>query len=112
MATRTLLLDLDLQRILRADLRQLQRDLTEPALVEALRLIGSPRFEELTERHVRDVSEYRAIEVAGERFFERAFSRSKEAGAVLGFARLLGAESVREDLERLRAVVGERLNRA
>ena len=95
----------DLERELRADLRQLQRDLTEAALAETLRLLASPRFEELTEQQVREVAEYRPIEFAGERFFEPAFSRSKEAGAMLGFARLLGAASVRDDLERLRGSI-------
>ena len=95
----------DLVQELRADLRQLQRDLTEAALAEALRLLESPRFEQLTEQQVREVAEYRAIEIAGERFFPPAFSRSKEAGAMLGFARLLGAGSVRDDLTRLRGSI-------
>ena len=87
----------------------LKRELTEPALAEALRLLESPRFAEVTEAHVREVGQYRPIELAGERFFERAWSRSKEAGAMLGFARLLGAAFVRQDLRRLRATarIGE-----
>jgi len=105
MRARSLPLNEDLERRLRAELWRLERGLTEASLAEALRLLDSPRFEELTEQHVREVSEYRPIEIAGERFFERAFSRSKEAGATLGFARLLGADNVRADLERLRASV-------
>lgn len=97
--------DDDRVRQLRADLQQIQRDLTEAALAEALRLLESPRFEQLTDEQVREVAEYRPIEIAGERFFQPAFSRSKEAGAMLGFARLLGADSVRADLVRLRASV-------
>jgi len=96
--------DLELQ--MRAELWQLQRGLTEASLAEALRLLVSPHFEQLSEEHVREVSECRPIEIAGERFFERAWSRSKEAGATLGFARLLGADSVRADLERLRRSIG------
>jgi len=98
-------LDEDLIQALRADLRQLQRDLTEAALAEALRLLESPRFELLTAQQVREVAEYRPIEIAGERFFQPAFSRSKEAGAMLGFARLLGAGSVHDDLTRLRGSI-------
>jgi hypothetical protein len=105
MRARNLLLNDDLERRLRAELWQLERGLSEASLAEALRLLGSPRFAEVTEQHVREVSEYRPIEIAGERFFERAFSRSKEAGATLGFARLLGANNVRADLERLRASI-------
>ena len=105
MSTQPFLLNDELIQELRADLRQLQRDLTEAALAEALRLLESPRFEELTEQQVREVAEYRAIEIAGERFFGPAFSRSKEAGAMLGFARLLGAGSVRDDLTRLRGSI-------
>jgi hypothetical protein len=89
---------------LKRELRALERELTEPALAEALRLLDSPRFAEVTEAHVREVGQYRPIELAGERFFERAWSRSKEAGALLGFARLLGAAFVRQDLRRLRAL--------
>jgi hypothetical protein len=108
MRSRTLPLDEDLKERLRAELRQLERDFTEPSLTEALRVLESPHFEELTEQHVREVSEYRPIEIAGERFFERAWSRSKEAGAALGFARLLGQENVRADLERLTQAVRSR----
>jgi len=99
-------LDEDQKQRLRADLRHVQRDLTEASLAEALRLLDSPRFEGVTEQHIREVSEYRPIEIAGERFFERAFTPGKEAGAMLGFARVLGADSVRADLERLRASIG------
>jgi hypothetical protein len=93
---------------LKRELRTLQRDLTEPSLAEALRLLESPRFGKLTEAHVRAVGEYRPIEIAGERFFEPAWTRSKAAGAMLGFARLLGAEAVSRDLRNLRAVAGLR----
>jgi hypothetical protein len=96
----------DLKHRLREELRSFQSGLTEPSLAEALRLLESPRFQEVTERHVREVAEYRPIELAGERFFERAWSRSKEAAATLGFARLLGADTVREDLRRLASSLG------
>lgn len=89
--------------LLHDELKRLQSALTEPSLAEALRLLASPRFAEVTDREVREVAEYRPIELAGERFFARAWTRSKEAAAMLGFARLLGADRVREDLERLRA---------
>jgi len=103
-----------LRRLLRDELRRFQRDLNEASLAESLRLLESPRFAELTERHVREVAEYRLIEVGGERFFERAWTRSKEAGATLGLARLLGADLVSRDLRRLRASLGadERLSQA
>jgi hypothetical protein len=96
----------DLTHRLRDDLRELQRDLNERALAEALRLLESPCFDGLTEQHVRAVAEYRPIEIAGERFFEHAWSRSKEASAMLGLAKLLGPEPVGEDLRRLRRSVG------
>jgi hypothetical protein len=53
---------------------------------------------------VREVGEYRPIEIQGERFFERAWSRSKEAAATLGFALLLGADTVLEGLRQLERV--------
>lgn len=97
----------DLKQRLREELRSFQRELTGPSLAEALRLLTSPRADQLTDRHVREVAEYRPIEIAGERFFERAWSRSKEAAATLGFALLLGTDTVREDLLRLAATLSE-----
>lgn len=93
----------DLRRRLCQELRSFERDLTEASLAEALRLLGSPVAAELTNDHVREIAAYRPIEVSGERFFERAWSRSKEAAATLGFALLLGTDTVREDLRRLAA---------
>ena len=95
----------DLQRQLRDELRSFQSLLTEAALAEALRLLESPLAFELTDKHVREVAEYRPIELSGERFFERAWTRSKEVAAMLGFAQLLGTEVVRQDLLRLAASV-------
>ena len=95
------------QQDLRAELLRLQAGLTEASIAEALRLLESDRFSELTEQHVREVMEYRPIELSGERFFGRAWSRGKEAGATLGFARRLGAKVVCDDLVRLRASLGE-----
>lgn len=91
---------------LRAELLRLQAGLTEASIAEALRLLESDRFPELTEQHVREVMEYRPIELSGDRFFERAWSRGKEAGATLGFALRLGAQVVCDDLARLRASLG------
>ena len=68
------------------------------------RELESPHFEKLTAEHVREVGEYRPIEIQGERFFERAWSRSKEAAATLGFALLLGADTVVEGLRQLERV--------
>lgn len=95
----------DLKRRLREELWNFQRVLSEASVSEALRLLESPHFDDLTEQHVREVSEYRSIELSGERFFEAAWSRSKEAGAMLGLARLLGGDFVRSDLASLRASV-------
>ena len=95
----------DLKQQLRDELRSFQSLLTEPSLAEALRLLESPAVEGLTEQHVREVAEYRPIELAGERFFERAWSRSKEAAATLGFALLIGTDVVRQDLLQLAASV-------
>ncbi len=86
---------------LRDELRSFEKLLTEPSLAEALRLLESPLVSELTNEHVREVAEYRPIELSGERFFDRAWSRSKDVAATLGFALLLGTDTVREDLLRL-----------
>ena len=94
------------QQSLRAELLRLQAGLTEACIAETLRLLESDRFVELTEAHIREIMEYQPIVLSGERFFARAWSRSKEAGATLGFALQLGARVVCDDLVRLRASLG------
>lgn len=98
----------DLKELLCAELRRFEALLSEAALAETLRLLESPHSAALTEQHARRVAEYDCIEIAGERFFERAWSAGKEAGATLGLARWLGLDTVRDDLRRLRATVAGR----
>ncbi len=89
-----------------ADLHHLEGTALPPALCEAIRLLESDRFEQLTDAHIHEVASYRAIELGDETFFERAFTPGKEAAASLGFARLLGRERVLDDLRRLRDSLG------
>lgn len=77
-----------------------------PSLHEAIRLIESDHFEALTPQQIRDVADYRAIELADESFFHGAFTPGKEAAASLAFAQLLGRRLVLDDLHRLRASLG------
>jgi len=88
-----------------ADLHRHERTLSLPSVEEAVRLLRSERFRELTEAQVREVGEYRPIELGGERFFERAFSPGKEAAASLGYALHLGRRAVLDDLLRLLATL-------
>ena len=83
------------------ELRELECLMVTPALTESIRLIESEKFDQLTDRHIREVAEYRAIELEEEWFFERAFSTGKEAAASLAFAQMLGREVVLDDLQRL-----------
>lgn len=86
-----------------AELLQLEKGLTLPSLSEAIRLLESEKFDQLTSEQIRAVAEYRAIEIVGEPFFDKAFSTGKEAAGSLGFAQQLGREAVLEDLRRIRA---------
>jgi hypothetical protein len=86
-----------------AELHKFERALTVASLSEAIRLLESDRFEELTAAQIREVGEYRPIQLGEERFFEKAWSRGKEVAAALGFAQHLGTEAVRKDLVGLRA---------
>jgi hypothetical protein len=96
--------DLDSRRAsMLVELHQLERALTVASLSEAIRLLESDRFEELTDAQIREVAEYRPIRLGGERFFEKAWTRGKEVAAALGFARQLGPEAVRKDLLGLQA---------
>jgi hypothetical protein len=76
------------------------------ALCEAIRLLESERFGQLTDADIREVANYRTITLDGAEFFARAFTPGKEAAASLGLARLLGRERVLDDLLRLRAALG------
>ena len=86
-----------------AELHKFERKLTVASLSEAIRLLESDRFEDLTAAQIREVGEYRSIQLGEERFFEKAWSRGKEVAAALGFAQHLGPEAVRKDLLSLRA---------
>ena len=86
-----------------AELHKFERTLTVASLSEAIRLLESDRFEELSAAQIREVGEYRPIQLGEERFFEKAWSRGKEVAAALGFAQYLGPEAVRRDLLGLRA---------
>jgi hypothetical protein len=79
----------------------MQRAMTLPSLAEAIRLLESDQFTQLTEEQIRAVGQYRAIEINSEVFFEKAFTPGKEVAASLGFARMLGRSVVLEDLQRL-----------
>jgi hypothetical protein len=97
-------LDPDAQHL--AELHRFEAGALPPALCEAIRLLESERFAELTDAHILAVSNYQAISLGDAVFFERAFTPGKEAAASLGYARLLGRERVLDDLRRLRAALG------
>ena len=86
-----------------AELRSMERRLTLPSLAEAIRLLESDRFPELTEEQIRAIAEYQAIELGSDSYFEKAFTPGKEAAASLGLARLLGRQVVLDDLQKLLA---------
>ena len=89
-----------------AVLHQLEKVAIASSLGEAVRLLESTRYHELTDAHIHEVANYRAIELGDELFFERAFSSGKEAASALALARELGREVVLEDLRRLASTLG------
>jgi len=94
--------ELDRRQML-ADLRSMERGLTLPSLEEAIRLLESDRFRELTAEQIRAVAEYQAIELGSDSYFEKAFTPGKPAAASLGFAHMLGRDTVLDDLQKLLA---------
>jgi hypothetical protein len=82
-------------------LHELERGLRLAAVEELIRLIAAPHFGALRPWQIRSLGEYDWIEIEGERFFERAYSRGKEAASALALAQQLGAERVLDDLRRL-----------
>ena len=87
------------------ELHRIQGNIIVPAISEAIRLLESEKFEELTSEHIRAVAEYQPIELGDERFFHKAFTTGKEIAASLGFAQHFGREAVLDDLLRLRATL-------
>ncbi len=76
-----------------------------PALRETVRLLESDKFPRLTHADIREIANYRAIEIDDEVFFERSFTPGKEAAATLAFAQFLGREVVLRDLRQLWATL-------
>ena len=88
------------------ELHRLARSARLPSLCEAIRLLESDKFSELTEPQIHEVASYRPIELGDEWFFRGPFTPGKEAAASLAFARYLGREVVLDDLQRLRESLG------
>jgi hypothetical protein len=82
-----------------------QKQLLQPSLDEAIRLIESEKAEKLTGQHIHRIAEYDAIEIDGECFFDKAFSSGKEVAACLAFAMVIGWREVLADLRRFRLTV-------
>ena len=89
-----------------AQLHEFARSAIAPSLREAIRLLASEEFDELTEAQILEVANYRSIELREEVFFERAFTPGKEAAAALALARRHGRDLVLDDLRRLQASLG------
>ena len=88
------------------ELHGVERQLNPRSVDELIRVLRSEHFDALTSSHIRTVGEYGAIDLAGERFFARAFSTGKEVAFSLALARELGASPVLRDLLTLRASMG------
>lgn len=93
-------MEADWQEILE-ELQDLEPGLRVGSLIEAIRLLGSDKFQELTPGQIRDVAEYRSIEIGEESFFNKPFSTGKEVSASLAYAQRIGREIVLSDLRRL-----------
>ena len=83
------------------ELQHLEPGLTVDSLTEAIRLLRSEKFQDLTDRQIRDIAEYRSIEIGEESFFAKPFSTGKEVSASLAYAQRIGREIVLSDLRRL-----------
>jgi hypothetical protein len=85
------------------ELHELERNITFRSLSEAIRLLESEKFDQLTAEHLRTIAEYGPVEIGDEWFFEKAFTTGKEVAGSLGYAKHIGREVVLDDLRRLRA---------
>ncbi len=86
-----------------AELHELERRLTIASIAEAIRLLKSEKFHQLTSEQIRSIGNYQPIRIEDEWFFDKAFSTGKEVAASLAYAGYVGREVVLEDLVRLRA---------
>ena len=93
------------KELLLQDLHDWERKLRLPSLNEAIRLLASDKFHKLTEKEIRCIAEYGAIQIDDEVFFRSSFSTGKEVAACLGHAMRLGNAAVLEDMTRLRATL-------
>jgi hypothetical protein len=89
-----------------SELHRFEWSALAPALCETVRLLESGKFERLSDAHLNEIANYRAVELDDEVFFDRAFTPGKEAAASLAFARYLGIDTVLKDLRSLRASIG------
>lgn len=85
------------------ELHELERTITVRSVSEAIRLLESEKFDQLTAEHLRTIAEYGAVEIGDECFFEKAFTTGKEVAGSLGYAKRIGRDVVLDDLRRLRA---------
>ena len=93
------------KELLLQDLHDWERKLRLPSLNEAIRLLASDKFHKLTEKEIRSIAEYGAIQIDDEVFFRSSFSTGKEVAACLGHAMRLGNAAVLEDMTRLRVTL-------
>jgi hypothetical protein len=93
------------KELLLQELHDWERKLRLPSLNEAIRLLASEKFHKLTEKEIRCIAEYGAIQIDDEVFFRSSFSTGKEVAACLGHAMRLGNAAVLEDMTRLRATL-------
>ena len=91
-----------------SQVRKLSMRVFVPGLEELVRLIGSDKFDGLSEARIGMIGDYHPIEIGGERFFGRAFSASKEAAAILRLAKgqdLPGRKAILAELRSLLAAL-------
>lgn len=88
-------------------IHELVGQVRKPGLDELVRLLGSDKFDDLTEDQITNIGNYHAITISEEKFFNKAFSTSKEAASILRIARHLSRDTVLEDLQRLQESLKE-----
>lgn len=87
------------QERLMEQFNELGIQLKEPGMHELVRLLESNSFDSLTEKQITEVGNYHAITIGEKRFFDKAFSTSKEAADILRIAQRVGREPILQELK-------------
>lgn len=77
-----------------------------PGLDEVIRLLSSEKFDFLGDPQILQIGEYYAVQIKGEIFFGRPFTKSKPAATILRLAKRHDRKEVLTELKKIKSSLG------